>query len=58
MTAAYSPARIAQLAAIRTAAEEAGVTGVPSLVADGRHHWGMGGVERLLRGEALVPRPA
>ena len=58
VTAAYSPARIAQLGAIRTAAEEAGVTGVPSLVVDGRQHWGMGGVERLLRGDALVPRPA
>ena len=58
VSAAYSPVRIAQLAAIRTAGEAAGVTGVPSLVADGRHHWGMGGVERLLRGEALVPRPA
>ena len=58
MNAAYSPERIAQLAAVRTAAEAAGVTGVPSLVADGRHHWGTGGVERLLRGEAFVPRPA
>jgi 2-hydroxychromene-2-carboxylate isomerase len=49
---------IARLDAIRTAAEQAGVAGVPSLVADGRQHWGMGGIERLLRGDALVPRPA
>jgi predicted DsbA family dithiol-disulfide isomerase len=58
VSAAYSAARIAQLAAVRAEAEAAGVTGVPSLVADGRHHWGMGGVERLLRGDELVPRPA
>ena len=58
VAAAYSPGRIAHLAAIRTDAAAAGVTGAPSLLADGRHHWGMGGVERLLRGEALVPRPA
>jgi predicted DsbA family dithiol-disulfide isomerase len=34
VSAAYGPERIAQLVAIRTAAEAAGVTGVPSLVAD------------------------
>ena len=28
------------------------------LAGDGRSHWGMGGVERLLKGEPLVPRPA
>jgi hypothetical protein len=28
------------------------------LASDGRSHWGMGGVQRLLRGEPLVPRPA
>ena len=38
-------------------AEAAGVAGVPSLLAeDGRSHWGMGGIERLLAGEPLVPR--
>jgi predicted DsbA family dithiol-disulfide isomerase len=58
VAAAHSPLRIAQLGAIRAAAEEAGVTGVPSLVVDGHHHWGMGGVERLLRGDSLIPRPA
>ena len=58
IAAAYSAERIARLAEIRAAAEQAGVAGVPSLVADGSHHWGMGGVERLLRGDALIPRPA
>jgi predicted DsbA family dithiol-disulfide isomerase len=58
VTAAYSSVQIARLDAIRTAAEEAGVAGVPSLVVGGRQHWGMGGIERLLRGDALVPRPA
>jgi predicted DsbA family dithiol-disulfide isomerase len=57
VAAAYSSAGLARLAAIRTAAETAGVAGVPSLVVDGRQHWGMGGIERLLRGDALVPRP-
>jgi predicted DsbA family dithiol-disulfide isomerase len=56
--AAYSAGRIEQLAQIRRDAEAAGVRGVPTLVADGRHHWGTGGVERLLAGEPLVPRPA
>jgi predicted DsbA family dithiol-disulfide isomerase len=55
--AAYSPERGAQLKAIRAEAEAAGVRGVPSLLAqDGEHHWGMGGLERLLGGEPLVPR--
>ena len=31
--------------------------GVPSLVAGEQQHWGTGGVERLLRGEPLIPRP-
>ncbi len=54
---AYSAKRIAELGRIRTEAEAAGVRGVPTLVtADGRSHWGMGGVERLLAGEPLVPR--
>ncbi|MGH3024175.1 MAG: DsbA family oxidoreductase [Gaiellaceae bacterium] len=56
--AAYSPEFGSRLQAIRREAEAAGVRGVPSLVAeDGRNHWGMGGVERLLSGEPLVPRP-
>ena len=55
--AAYSPERGAQLKSIRAEAEAAGVRGVPSLLAeDGEHHWGMGGLERLLGGEPLVPR--
>ena len=57
VAAAYAPERIARIAEIRRDAEEAGVRGVPALVsADGRSHWGMGGVERLLAGEPLVPR--
>jgi predicted DsbA family dithiol-disulfide isomerase len=56
--AAYSPARIERLAEIRRDAEAAGVRGVPTLVAGGQQHWGTGGVERLLAGEPLVPRPA
>jgi len=55
--AAYSAELHAGIGAIRREAEAAGVRGVPSVVAaDGRTHWGMGGVERLLRGEPLVPR--
>lgn len=57
--AAYSPELGSRLQTIRREAEAAGVRGVPSLVAeDGGSHWGMGGVERLLVGEPLVPRPA
>lgn len=57
IAAAYSADRIAQLAAVRRDAESAGIRGVPSLLAeDGESHWGMGGVERLLAGEPLVPR--
>ena len=57
--AAYSPELGSRLQAIRREAEAAGVRGVPSLVAeDGRSHWGMGGVDRLLAGEPLVPRPS
>ena len=45
------------LRSVRREAEAAGVAGVPSLLAeDGRTHWGMGGLERLLAGEPLVPR--
>jgi 2-hydroxychromene-2-carboxylate isomerase len=59
VAAAYSPERHAQLADIRRAAELAGVRGVPSLTtADGQSHWGMGGLERLLAGQPLVPRSA
>lgn len=57
VAAAYDPEQLARLRAIRREAEAAGVAGVPSVLADdGRTHWGMGGVERLLAGEPLVPR--
>lgn len=56
---AYSPDRIARLHAVRAEADAAGVGGVPSLLTEeGETHWGMGGVELLLTGEPLVPRPA
>ena len=56
IAAAYSPERIARIGSIRREAEAAGVRGVPSLLTDdGEHHWGMGGLERLLAGEPLVP---
>lgn len=59
IAAAYDPAGIARLAELRARAQEAGIRGVPSLLTvDGAHHWGMGGIERLLAGEPLVPRPA
>ena len=45
------------LRSIRRDAEAGGVAGVPSLLTeDGRTHWGMGGLERLLANEPLVPR--
>jgi predicted DsbA family dithiol-disulfide isomerase len=57
VAAAFSPERFARIREIRREAEEAGVRGVPTLLAeDGDSHWGMGGLERLLAGEALVPR--
>jgi predicted DsbA family dithiol-disulfide isomerase len=57
VSAAYDPELQGTLRSIRAAAEAAGVSGVPSLLAgDGRTHWGMGGLERLLAGEPLVPR--
>jgi predicted DsbA family dithiol-disulfide isomerase len=57
VAAAYAPALQERLQEIRRQAQADGVAGVPSLLtADGRTHWGMGGVERLLAGEALVPR--
>jgi predicted DsbA family dithiol-disulfide isomerase len=59
VAAAYSPERGARLQEIRRQAEAAGVAGVPSvLTEDGFTHWGLGGVERLLVGEPLVPRPS
>ena len=55
--AAYSTERGAQLQEIRREAEAAGVRGVPSLLTEsGEHHWGMGGLERMLSGKPLVPR--
>jgi predicted DsbA family dithiol-disulfide isomerase len=57
VAAAYDPKLQERLRSIRREAEAAGVSGVPSLLAeDGRTHWGMGGLERLLAGEPLVPR--
>jgi predicted DsbA family dithiol-disulfide isomerase len=58
VAAAYSAERLAQLREIRREAEAAGVRGVPSLLTDtGETHWGMGGLDRLVAGEPLVPRP-
>ena len=57
VAAAYSPERAAQLQAIRAEAEATAVRGVPSLLTeDGETHWGMGGLERMLAGEPLIPR--
>lgn len=57
VAAAYSADLIARLDEIRAEAERAGVRGVPSvLTSDGRTHWGMGGLERLLEGRPLIPR--
>jgi predicted DsbA family dithiol-disulfide isomerase len=57
VAAAYSSARITRIAEVRASAQEAGVHGVPSiLTADGRTHWGMGGLERFFDGRPLVPR--
>jgi predicted DsbA family dithiol-disulfide isomerase len=59
VAAAYDVERHARVREIRAEAEAAGVRGVPTLrAADGRTHWGMGGVERLLAGKPLVPRPS
>ena len=53
--AAYG--RTAQLAEVRRELEAAGLHGVPGLLTeDGRSHWGMTGIERLLAGEPLIPR--
>jgi predicted DsbA family dithiol-disulfide isomerase len=57
VAAAYSPELIERIRDIRAEAETAGVRGVPSLLAeDGESHWGLGGLERLLAGEPLIPR--
>jgi predicted DsbA family dithiol-disulfide isomerase len=59
VAAAYSGELISRLREIRAEAEAVGVAGVPSVATeDGRTHWGMGGVERLLTGEPLLPRTA
>lgn len=59
VAAAYDPELHARIREIRVEAEAAGVRGVPTLlVPDGRTHWGMGGLERFLKGEPLVPRSA
>jgi predicted DsbA family dithiol-disulfide isomerase len=57
VAAAYSPERYDRIREIRREAEAAGVRGVPTLLSDGATHWGMGGLERLLAGRPLVPRP-
>jgi predicted DsbA family dithiol-disulfide isomerase len=57
VAAAYSPERFVRIREVRAEAEEVGVAGVPTLVTDGgESHWGMGGLERLLAGDPLVPR--
>ena len=59
VAAAYWPALGSRLREIRQHAEAAGIRGVPSVLVEGDlSHWGMGGVERLLAGEPLIPRPA
>lgn len=57
--AAYDPGLRGRLQSIRAEAEAIGVAGVPTVATeDGRTHWGLGGVQRLLTGESLVPRSA
>lgn len=57
VAAAYSHERFEQIREIRAVAEAAGVRGVPTLVTEeGDSHWGMGGLQRYLAGETLVPR--
>jgi predicted DsbA family dithiol-disulfide isomerase len=58
VAAAYSADRFAQIRELRRDAETAGVRGVPTALYEGQTHWGMGGVERVLAGEPLVPRSA
>jgi predicted DsbA family dithiol-disulfide isomerase len=57
VAAAYAPERYERIREIRRRAETTGVRGVPTLLSDGATHWGMGGLERLLEGRPLVPRP-
>jgi predicted DsbA family dithiol-disulfide isomerase len=58
IAAAYAPDRIERLGEIRRDAEARGIRGVPALVSDdGEWHWGTGGIERLLAGQPLAPRP-
>jgi predicted DsbA family dithiol-disulfide isomerase len=57
VAAAYAPERFERIRETRRAAEAAGVRGVPTLLTEsGDSHWGMGGLERLLTGQELVPR--
>jgi predicted DsbA family dithiol-disulfide isomerase len=57
VAAAYSAERFERIRAIRGDAERAGVRGVPTLCTEeGQTHWGMGGLQRFLDGEPLVPR--
>ncbi|MGH3064757.1 MAG: DsbA family protein [Gaiellaceae bacterium] len=57
VAAAYAADRLERLREIRGVAEAAGVRGVPSLLtSEGESHWGMGGLERLLAGQPLLPR--
>jgi predicted DsbA family dithiol-disulfide isomerase len=59
VAAAYSAERFERIREIREVAAAAGVRGVPSLLTEtGESHWGMGGVERFLADQPLVPRPA
>ena len=59
VAAAYAPRLHERLAELRREAQAAGVRGVPSLVTEsGEVHWGMGGLERLLSGQSLIPRPS
>lgn len=59
VAAAYSPDLGARIREIRREAEAAGIRGVPALLTgEGETHWGMGGLERLLGGQPLVPRSA
>jgi predicted DsbA family dithiol-disulfide isomerase len=58
VTAGYSSERIARIREVRRQAEGAGVRGVPTLLTEeGGSHWGLGGLERMLSGRPLVPRP-
>jgi predicted DsbA family dithiol-disulfide isomerase len=57
VAAAYSVERLEKIRGIRREAESAGVRGVPTLrTTEDETHWGLGGLERLLTGQELVPR--